>query len=450
MRRYNPSKVAVAAVDTVAVNGTFMNEGTQTLDIELPDTWQVERVAAPTPAPLADLHTETLAALARPLASLPLTELSGPGTRVCIAIDGMHGVQRIALRAVIETLVAAGVAASDIVVLSQPQTGKNPAESALPVEQVIHDADDIRQVNDLGIFDGVHLRVNHNAVEADLLIGLSALRLDDLLRDAGSSVTVAFDLGAASTQNELRGTQFIDDRLSPYRESEVRFDRVVREGARRAGLVFAVDMLLDETGAALAVKAGSPAVVNAELTLMAHTLREASASFSADLLVADMGQTDFYAASRAAINIGLASDSALMRGGVMVLPAIEAQEADDAGEVEAFYDALENGDTTEDVIRRLSGRALRPGESRAYMLAHVMQRHPIITVADANEHTPRHVINVRTLTEAAELAETVLGHRPRALVLQRARSALPVVSRFGRSARETDEMVNDLLRDIDL
>jgi hypothetical protein len=198
------------------------------------------------------------------------------------------------------------------------------------------------------------------------------------------------------------------------------------------------------------VKAGSPAMVNAELTLMAHTLREASASFSANLLVADMGQTDFYAASRAAINIGLAADSALERGGVLVLPAIEAQQADEAGEVEAFYDALENGATTEDVIRRLSGRALRPGESRAYMLAHVMQRHPIITVADATEHTPRHVINVRTLTEATELAETVLGNRPRTLVLQRARSALPVVSRFGRSARETDEMVNDLLRDIDL
>ncbi|MCX6018527.1 MAG: lactate racemase domain-containing protein [Chloroflexi bacterium] len=423
-----------------------MNEGIFTQDFLLPDTWQVERISAPVATPIADLHAAVREALHHPIAALPIAELIGPGTRICIATDGTGPAHFAVLNAVLDAAFEAGASSDDIVVLSTPP-GYDPQE--LPVAQVLHDATDLRAVNELGRYEGVPLSVNHYAAEADLLIGLGTLHLDDLLRDSGSQRLVGYEFGGSVTQRELDDTRFLDDRISPYRAGEPLFDRVVREGARRAGLVFIVDLLLDEGGRAVAIKAGAPQKVNAELCLIAHTLREADASHAADLLVADVGPVDLYSAARAPIHIGLAPDTALVRGGVVVLPKLCAESSAEPAEVDAFYDALDLGASSDEVIQHLRGRALGPGESRAYLLAHVMQHHPIIAISTPGARTVRHIIAVNDMTEATELAETMLGRRPHMLLLSRALSSLPVASRFTHD-KSTDDMLSDLLDDMEL
>lgn len=418
-------------------------------EIPLPDDWRVESIAAPDAIPIHDLLGTIQDALDRPLGSLPLIDLAGPGTRVCIAVGNVGTDHRVALDALLTTLHSNGVLPADVIVLAVAP-GFDPL--TLPVAQAVHDADDRRVLDDLGRYEGVPFTINHHAVDADLLIGLGTLHLDDLLHDAATSRLIAHDLAGSATQNELADTRFLDDLISPWRNEESIYDRVVREGARRAGLVFSVEMLFDQHGRTVAVKAGMPRQVNAELRLIAHTLREAAASRAADLLVADVGPVGFYSAARTPIHIGMAPDAALVRGGIVVLPDLQAEspaEPSEAAEIDAFYDALDLGANSEEVIRHLSGRTLRPGEARAYLLAHVLQRHPVITVSAAGARPARHIIAARDMFEAAELAETLLGRRPYTLLLSRALSTLPVASRFAQPESAEDSL-GSLLDDLDL
>ncbi len=401
--------------------------------------------------PIADTEAAIRAALEQPTAALPLRHVAGPDSRVCIATQttAPDSLNATLLFAALEVLLEAGVPAQRITVISAdaPDASVHDRFMRAGVRVITHDPRNFGSVSPLGHYEGVNFEVNHHAVEADVLIGISVMRLDGGHRDNSSSAVIAMDMGSVSTQRELRAARFLDERVAPAHKGEAMFERIVREGARRAGLTFAIDALVDETGRLLLIKAGAPPAVAADVLLGAHTLREAPTDKTYDLLIAEPGAASIYSASRAAIQIGLAHDSALMRGGVMLFPVDPALAEENDGEYAQFVGALEAGGSTADVIRQLANRALEPGEDNAYLLAHVIQRHPVIAVGlDASE-SPRHILGARTMAEAAELAETVLGHKPRVMVLPRALSAVPVASRFRRS---DDDVVDDLLRDIDL
>jgi hypothetical protein len=423
-----------------------MGERTDTPLEGVPETWAVDYVSPAVLLPVANVNDAIQTALEHPIATLPLSDVAGPDTQVCIATQttARGTLNHALLHATLTTLQDAGVPASRITVVS-PDAHTDIADTG--VRFIVHDPSDIESVSPLGRFEGVEIQINHHAVEADVLIAISVMRLDGNHQDSGSSALVAMDLGSAATQRELRTARFLNDRIAPPYDGEPMFNRIVREGARRAGLAFAIDALVDEDGNALLIKAGAPPAVAAEVLLSAHTLREAPTGKTYDLLIAEPGIASIYRASRAAIQIGLAQDSALMRGGVMLFPVDPALAEDDAGEFAQFVGALEAGGSTADVIRQLGNRALEPGEDSAYLLAHVIQRHPVIAVGLDAAQSPRHLLGARTMAEATELAETMLGHKPRTLFLQRALSAVPVASRFQRS---DDEVVDDLLRDIDL
>ena len=187
--------------------------------------------------------------------------------------------------------------------------------------------------------------------------------------------------------------------------------------------------------------------------MISHSARDTATEGAYDIVIADAGTNSLYRASQTAIRIGLAPDSALQRGGVLVLPMAQAEAnepaSNDMPEAYDFYEALSSGSNTEEVIQLLSRRALAPGEDRAYLLAHVLQRNPIIAVGLRESDQARHVISVRNISEAAELAETFIGHRPRTLFLPRALSAVPVNTRTAASEAD-DALVNELLRDLDI
>lgn len=416
----------------------------------LPADWRVDRMTPPELIPITDLASATRLAIEHPLASMPLSDLCGPGTRVCIAVDALREPQLSVLRHLLETLFAQDVDANDVVVLAP--AGES-AEADLPVLVIVHDPTDLRDVNDLGVFEGVPIRVNHYAAEADVLLGLSARRLEEAVLHTGSDTTITHWLSAATTQSQLRNPLYLDDRLRPQSAGDGLYDRVMREGARRAGLIFAIDVLLDESDHVIAVRAGTPQAVNRELGMISHSSRDTATEGAYDIVIAEAGTNSLYRASQTAIQIGLAPDSALQRGGVLVLPMAQAEAHEpadnDAPEAYDFYEALARGSNTEEVIQLLSRRTLAPGEDRAYLLAHVLQRNPIIAVGLRESDQARHVISVRNISEAAELAETFIGHRPRTLFLSRALSAVPVNTRTAASAAD-DALVDEMLRDLDI
>lgn len=171
------------------------------------------------------------------------------------------------------------------------------------------------------------------------------------------------------------------------------------------------------------------AVNDAQMREM-YALRDASVkSYTYDVLLPDTHQrSGLYDASRDAIRMSLVRNPVLMRGGSLILPVDGWADAlEDSEESRVFYDALTNAPTPDRVIEQLQGRSLKKGEDRAYLLAHVMQRHHVIAAGAPREQLVRnsHFVPSQDVREAGELAESFAGHTPRALVVRHARRNLP-------------------------
>lgn len=437
----------------------------------LPSTWQVEETSARPVEQLTHVREEIEAQLANPVGSLPLSDLCGTGTRVVIVSDDvpLSGTRVLLLRGVLAELERAGVAPERVTLLIAARASALTDEHAFTnnadaiaalmsislgsgygsrIRVVQHNPNDLRELDELGNFEGVPFTVNYRVAEADLLIALSVMKLTDDVFDtgnSGSASTITAGLMSAATMRELRTTRFLDDQAEPSQYTRPLFERVVREGARRAGLVFALDAIDDSNGCALAVRAGSPNAVNDALMSIEANLNEASISGEVfDVVLADSGtplQPNLYDATRAAIHIGLARNPVLMRGGALILPS--AGNGDDSVAGRAFYDALTTGATPDQVILQLQGRSLRKGEDRAYLLARVMQRHHVIAAGSHREHLARasHFLSSPNMRDASELAESFVDHRPRALIVRNASRSVPTASRpFWTSDDSLDEL----------
>jgi len=416
----------------------------------LPANWQIEQSDVAPTVPLAALEEEIEARLSDPINSFPLTELCSANTNIVIVCDRLPAdeVRCAILRSVLARLQQADTAPERVTLLiaspmDDAATGDQvPAgtscltslgDYASRIHVVWHDPDEMRELDEMGNFEGVPLTINYRAAEADLLIALCAVQLDDDPCCAGSCATITLGVVGASTRRELRTTRFYDDRIEPLlARDRPLFQRVLREGARRAGLMFALGALVDSAGRALAVRAGAPTSVDDALADLAVTLRESSVGApSYDIVLAEpnwskrMGGS-LFDASLAAIHISLARNPLLVRGGSLILPVNRRE--DDSASVRTFYDALASAPSPEAVIRQLQGRSLLAGEARAYLLAHAMQRYHLIIAGPQRERLMHggHFLSSPSVREAAELAENFAGKHPRALIVRHALSTVPV------------------------
>ncbi|MCS6846285.1 MAG: lactate racemase domain-containing protein [Anaerolineae bacterium] len=416
----------------------------------MPAHWQVEQTDIAAAAPLAAMDQEIETRLSHPLNSLPLADLCGASTDIVIVCDRapVDEARFAILRGVLSHLERAGIAPDRVTLLiatldDEPPAGAESLHSvgtalrrlgdyAGRIRIVQHDPEDVRELDDMGNFEGVPFTINYRAVEADLLIAIYAMELGDDAYCAGSCATVTLGVVGASTRRELRTTRFYDDCIEPSAHDLPLFQRVMREGARRAGLMFAIGALVDAEGRALAIRAGAPANVDDALADLARSLRESDVDAPIyDVVLAEpnwRGRAggSLFDASLAAIHISLGRNPILMRGGPLILP-VERRE-DDSAPARAFYDALVNAPSPESVIKQLQGRSLQAGEARAYLLAHAMQRHRLIVAGPQRERLARdiHFLSSPSVREAAELAENFAGAHPRALIVRHALSTMPV------------------------
>lgn len=416
----------------------------------LPTQWQIEQADIAAAVPLAAVDKEVETRLSNPLNSLPLTDLCSAQTDIVIVCDRASTDEaRLAiLHGVLSHLEHTGVAPEQVTLLiaaldDETLTSAEPPPAikatldgwgayASRIRVVQHDPKDVRELDDMGNFEGVPLTINYRAAEADLLIAIYAMQLDDDAYCAGSCATVTLGIVGTPARRELRTTRFYDDRIELSAHDLPLFQRVMREGARRAGLMFAVGALVDVQGRPLAIRAGAPVNVDDALTNLARTLRESDVGApSYDVVLAEPNWSgraggSLFDASLAAIHISLGRNPILMRGGPLILP-VERRE-DDSAPARAFYDALTNASSPESVIKQLQGRSLQAGEARAYLLAHAMQRHRLIVAGPQRERLAHdiHFLSSPSVREAAELAENFTGKHPRALIVRHALSTTPV------------------------
>jgi len=413
----------------------------------LPAEWQIEQADMLSPIPLTTLKAEVAHSLRHPVAALPLTELCSATTTVVIACDQTpnDAVRQTMLCGVLAQLEEAGVEPRRVTVLiasamrdptilwNGPAQGTAPTDSFNGAQIVQHDPSDRRILDELGNLAGVPLAIHYLAAEADLLIALFAAPLEADLSHVGGCAVVTYGLAGLDTQRELRTTRFYDDQITDQPVHRPLRKFVMQEGAKRAGLVFAVGALLDARGRAIAVRAGAPVAVDDALSQLALSWYGAAVDApSYDVLVAQpegskASNGSLFDASLAAIRQGLPSRSVLTPGGVLVLPVCHYGD-DQTIAAHMFHETLSWTDSPDVLVQRLQGSSLREGEVQAYLISHLARRYRIIVAGpQPHDRTYRgYFIYAPSMRDTVKLAEHFISAQPRALVVRRALITLPI------------------------
>jgi nickel-dependent lactate racemase len=354
------------------------------------------------PAPaLPDLPAAVRAALAAPVDAPPLRSLARPGARVTVVVtDNTRACPDHALvPPMLDELAAAGVREADITILvacglhrattTAEKVEKLGAGVVDRYRVVDHNAQDAANLVELGTFAaGIPGLVSRLVTEADLVVATGVVEPHQYAGYSGGGKTVAVGCGGEATIGVSHGVTLLDDpgtRLGNLEGN--RFHEAAFAIAERAGLRFVVNVVLNDAGAATAVRAGAPDAAYRELVALARELYEAPVDREFDVVVAGVGypkDVNLYQASRAASYIFFAPRPVVRPGGAIIVPAACPEGPGDGAGERRFYEAMVAAPDMATLLAEARRHGLRPGESRAFVMAKVMQAVEVIVAAAAD------------------------------------------------------------------
>lgn len=344
---------------------------------------------------LADLGAAVRAALADPLETPPIRALARPGQTVCIVVtDNTRACPDHALvPPLLDELAAAGVRREDITILvacglhratTEAEKREKLGDAIVDGYRVVdHDAQAADELVELGVFAaGIPGVVSRRAIEADLLIATGVVEPHQYAGYSGGGKTVAIGCGGEATIGVSHGVALLDDpgtRLGNLEGN--RFHEAAFAIAERAGLRFVVNVVLNEAGAAVAVRVGAMRPVHAELVALARALYEAPVPRQYDIVIAGVGypkDVNLYQASRAASYIFFAPRPVVRPGGAIVVPAACPEGAGEGAGERRFYETLTAAPDMTTLLAEARRAGLRPGEARAFVMAKVLSEVEVV------------------------------------------------------------------------
>lgn len=405
---------------------------------------------------MADLGGAAAAALRAPLDSPPLGELAAAAVRsaaprrprVVIAVTDLTRAcpDEGLVPPLLAELNAGGVADADVTVLigvglHRPTTPEEKRQKlgAAVLERVrVQDSDGVDPLMwaDLGPVPpyGVPGFTQRIVKEADLVLATGIVEPHQYAGWSGGRKTVAIGCCGEPTITASHGLRFILDpnvRLATLEGNP--FHETVVELARRAGLRFCINVVVDDHERVVAVAAGAPDAVLADLARRGSVLYTKPIAKQYDVVIAGVGHpkdVNLYQASRAATYLRFAPVPVVRQGGVLIIPArLEEGAGEGAGEIR-FLAALERAAAPADVVEA-ARRHFSGGDQRAVMVALTMQHCTLIVAASTAPGVVRRakLRHAATVEEALEAAWEHLGRpaRPSLLFVPRSLHTLPVV-----------------------
>lgn len=270
--------------------------------------------------------------------------------------------------------------------------------------------------------------------EADLVVATGVVEPHQYAGYSGGRKTVAIGCAGEPVITATHGMRFLEDpgvRLARIEGNP--FHETCRELARRAGLRFCLNVVIDDRERVVAVAAGEPDAVLEELVAKAAALYTRPILKQYDIVVAGVGHpkdVNLYQASRAATYLRFAPTPVVREGGAIIIPArLEEGAGEGAGE-QRFLAALERAASPSAVVEE-ARRHFAGGEQRAVMVALTLQWCQVIVAASESPEIVR-LAKLRAavdVEEGLDLAYEHIGRPPRASVLlvPRAVHTLPVV-----------------------
>jgi nickel-dependent lactate racemase len=409
----------------------------------LPAHWRVD-VAAPERVEVLDDPKASIDhALSEPVQSPPLAELVGPGDQVCISFShpSVQCPDKLLVPALLRELARAGVRDQDVTLLCASallgRTSYDQWVASLGAEIVdkYRVADhDVGEVIHLGQWQDIPLTVNRCALEADLLVSTGVVAPHLYAGYSGGADTVAVGCAGDATIEAIHAPRFVYNPL--VRPGQIRgnpFREAAAVLAERAGLRFILNVVLDPDGRIADVQAGDPQQAHAYLVFSCASLYNSHVPGTYDVIIAGLDPPygdNLYQAILGALFVGMAPNTALCPGGVIVVPARTPQAVGEGINAQNFFNALQGFRSLDVLITELLERGYRPGEARAFQLARLLEQHEIIIVGSEFPAIVKacHMQEADEIDQAVELTRWLLGDDLDVLVVPHSLHTLPVPS----------------------
>ena len=419
-----------------------------TIKFSLPARMRGTVVVSKQAEPLADVEGAIAESLAHPTGSPPLSELAHPSTRVCIVFTDVTRASpdHLLVPALLRELEAAGVDDRDVTLLCgigmhRPSTleekvAKLGAEVVARYRVIDNEPQNPEALVDLGVTPGgVPVSAHRAAVEADLLIATGLVEPHQYAGYSGGRKTVAVGAAGEPLIAHTHGPAFIDHpgtRLGRIEGNP--FHEAVTEAARRAGLRFILNVVLDDEKRVVCVKAGEPVETHLQLVAFARSVYEVRIPHQYDVAIGGVGfpkDANLYQASRAASYLFFAPTPVVRPGGFLIVPARCEEGAGEGVGEQRFFAAMRDAPDVQFVLDDARGNGYPPGQQRAFVMAKVLEGAQVVIVGSecpdvvaACKMTP-----AATMEEALALAASELGEDVEVLIVPHALLTLPVVGR---------------------
>ncbi len=416
------------------------------LEFELPATIRATVVRSKVLPVVADPAAAVREALARPIASQPLRALARRGDKVCIVFTDITRASPDSLLVppMLAELEAAGVRDEDITLLCgigmhRPST---PAEKVTKLgAQVVqryrvvdHEPQNPAALVDLGTTPtGIPLTVNRTAYEADLLMATGIVEPHQYAGYSGARKTLAVGAAGEKMIEYSHGPQMIDHPKTRLGNVDGNpFHEAITEAARRAGLRFIVNAVMDDNHSIVAIRAGAPEETFVELVRIARSMYEVPVPRQVDVAVAGVGfpkDANLYQASRAPSYLFFAPTSVVRPGGYYIVPAPCQEGAGEGTGEQRFLETMRRAPNMQAILDDARRNGYKPGEQRCFVMAKVMEQCPVIIVGSECPSVVRaaKMIPAATMDEAVAIVTKALGPRLEALIVPHALLTLPIV-----------------------
>jgi nickel-dependent lactate racemase len=424
--------------------------GTGEVSFALPPGMSGAVVESKKVPPIADEAAAIAEALARPVNSPPLRELARQGDaaslKVCIVFTDITRASpdHLLVPALLAELAEAGVQDEDITLLcgigmhrpSTPQEKviKLGAEVAAHYRVIDNEPQNPDALVDLGTTEsGIPLSVHRAAYDADLLVATGIVEPHQYAGYSGGRKTVAVGAAGEAMIAYTHGPKMVDHpgtRLGRIEGNP--FHEAVSEAARRAGLRFILNVVLDDQKRMVAVRAGEPTTAFLELVSFAKKLYEVPVPQQYDVVIGGAGfpkDANLYQASRVPSYLFFAPAPVVKPGGFLIVPAPCQEGAGEGVGEQRFLEKMRDARDMPSLLAELRRTGYPPGAQRAFVMAKVMEVNPVVIVGSECPDIVRQakMIPAATMEEALDMAAESLGPELDVLIVPHALLTLPVV-----------------------
>jgi len=417
------------------------------ISFDLPAGMRGESVASNTFKPITNVKSAIEKALAKPIGTPPLRKMVKDGEQVCIVFTDITRScpEHLIVPAILRELEKAGVRDKDITLLCgigmhRPSTREEKivklGKDVVARYSVIdNEPRNEEKLVDLGFTPGgVPVKAHRAAVTADLLIATGIVEPHQYAGYSGGRKTAAIGAAGEALIAHTHGPAFVNypgTRLGRIEGNP--FHEAITEAARRAGLRFIVNVVMDDEHRILKVAAGEPDSTFRELVAFARSVFEVPIDKQYDVAIGGVGfpkDANLYQASRAASYLFFAPTPVVRPGGFLIIPARCEEGAGEGVGEQRFLSAMRDAPNIQYILNDARSNGYPPGQQRAFVMAKVLEQAKVVIVGSECPDIVKSckMIPAQTMDEALALVKRAMGSDIDVLIVPHALLTLPVVT----------------------